>query len=250
VQHPLTRALASAGLNADDVAARLAVDPKTVQRWFTGQKPYPRHRAALTEITGWDARDLWPDVSAPVSPSPGADEVRMVYASRAAVPVDVWHTLFRYARREIIILAYSGLFLAEDATAQRILHDKAADGVQVRIALGDPDGGQVARRGADEGIDGAMAGKIRNALVLCRPLIDVPRVEIRLHDTVLYSSIYRADDELLVNHHVHGCPASHTPVLHLRRQSGDEMVATYVHSSEQVWDAARPIKSTALRRSA
>ncbi|MGH4015940.1 MAG: hypothetical protein ACRDSL_18870 [Pseudonocardiaceae bacterium] len=29
-------------------------------------------------------------------------------------------------------------------------------------------------------------------------------MQFRLHSTVLYNSIYRADDELLVNPHVHG----------------------------------------------
>jgi hypothetical protein len=48
----------------------------------------------------------------------------MVCANRAAVPVDVWHTLFRGGRREIGILVYSGLFLAEGGTVDRILPGK------------------------------------------------------------------------------------------------------------------------------
>jgi hypothetical protein len=250
VRHPLTRALASAGLTADDVAAQLAVDPKTVQRWFTGRRPYPRYRSALAKLTGWSVRDLWPDVSATPQPLSDTDEVRVIYAHRAAVPVDAWHTLFRSARREIGILAYSGLFIAEDATVQQILREKASDGVRVRIALGDPDGEQVARRGEDEGIDDVMAGKIRNALTLYRPLADASNAEIRLHDTVLYNSIYRADNDVFANHHIYGCPASHTPVLHLRRSGNDGMVVAYLDSFEQVWSAARPIKPLVPSRQA
>ena len=48
--------------------------------------------------------------------------------------------------------------------------DKARAGVRVRMLLGDPDSEQVATRGADEGVDDAMAAKIRNALALYRPL--------------------------------------------------------------------------------
>ena len=44
-----------------------------------------------------------------------------------------------------------------------------------------------------------MAAEIRNALTLYRPLGVVRNVEIRLHRIVLYNSIYRADDQLLVN---------------------------------------------------
>jgi hypothetical protein len=244
VRHPLTRALAGVGLQAEDVAARLAVDPKTVQRWLTGRTPFPRHRRALADLTGWDVHDLWPQAGEPVS-SPGTDEVRVVYTNRAAVPTDAWHALFAHAEREIGILTYAGLFLAEDATVQRTLRQKAGDGVRVRIALGDPDGAQVGHRGADEGIGDVMSGKIRNALVLYEALADVAGVEIRLHDTVLYSSIYRADDEVIVNPHVYAAPAAHAPTMHLRRGSEDGMVATYLDSFEHVWRNARPVTGTA-----
>ena len=63
MKHPLVRAVRSVGLDAADVAARLGVDPKTVQRWFGGRVPYPRYRAALVDLTGWTERDLWPDVA-------------------------------------------------------------------------------------------------------------------------------------------------------------------------------------------
>jgi hypothetical protein len=84
-----------------------------------------------------------------------------------------------------------------------------------------------------------MTARIRNALILYRPLTDEPGIHLRLHDTVLYNSIYRADDELLINMHVYGCPASHAPVLHLHRALSDGMAATYIASFERVWSAAR-----------
>lgn len=93
-------------------------------------------------------------------PDPGSQEV----------PRDAWERLFAAARREIGILVYSGLFLAEDAGVQKIIADKAKAGVRIRVLLGDPDSSQVAERGADEGTDDAMAAKIRNALVLYRQL--------------------------------------------------------------------------------
>jgi hypothetical protein len=84
-----------------------------------------------------------------------------------------------------------------------------------------------------------MAARIRHALVLYRPLTDHPGIELRLHDTILYNSIYRADDDLLVNPHVHGCPAAHAPVLHLHKVDDQGMAATYVDSFERVWASAR-----------
>jgi hypothetical protein len=45
-------------------------------------------------------------------------------------------------------------------------------------------------------------------------------VELRLHDTALYNSVYRFDDEMLVNVHAYGILAAYTPVMHLRQVDG------------------------------
>lgn len=238
MRHPLARALHGAGLGTVDVAARLGVDPKTVQRWLAGRVPYPRHRAALLQLTGWTVRDLWPQLVRPAEPDPAAHEVRVCYPYRSAVPIQAWHRLCTQAHHEISILAYSALFLAEDTAALRLLRDRAHAGVRVRIALGDPDGRHIAHRGTDEGIDGILSARIRNALVLCKPLAREPRIHLRLHDTTLYNSIYRGDDELLVNTHTYGFPASHTPVLHLHRTGDHGMATTYLDSFERIWNAA------------
>jgi hypothetical protein len=108
--------------------------------------------------------------------------------------------------------------------------------VRVRVLLGDPESAGVAERGRNE----YMAAKVRNALVLYRPLLAADAVELRLHRTVLYNSIYRADDQLLVNTHVYGTGASNAPVLHLRRVAGGDLVSTYVESFERVWAGAVP----------
>ena len=144
----------------------------------------------------------------------------------------------RIGRAEIAILAYSALFLAEDAGILRILADKGRAGVAVRIALGDPDGPNVAERGEEEGIGDAMAAKIRNALTLYQPLCTVKNIEIRLHRTVLYNSIYRADDQMLVNQHTYGIPATQAPVFCLCDTVGGEIATLYLDSFERVWARA------------
>ena len=65
----------------------------------------------------------------------------------------------------------------------------------MRIALGDPDGPNIAERGEEEGIGDAMSARISNALTLYRPLCAVENIEIRLHRTVLYNSIYRGEED-------------------------------------------------------
>lgn len=244
MNHPLARALRGVGMDAADVAARLGVDPKTVGRWMAGRVPYERNRAALARLTGWSQRDLWPGLSPQPVPEWAIHEVRVAYPHRSAVPVDAWRHLFERADREIGVLTYSGLFLAEDVAVSRILRDKARSGVRLRIAMGDPAGDRVAIRGNEEGIgEGVMAARVRNALALFRPLSDEPNAELRLHDTILYSSVYYADDDLLVNTHVYGCTASHGPVLHMHRTRPDGMAATYLESFEAAWRRSREFTS-------
>lgn len=94
--------------------------------------------------------------------------------------------------------------------------------------------------GADEGIGAeVMAARVRNALALYRPLLDVQGVELRLHRTVLYNSIYRADDELLVNTHAYGTPAADAPVMHLIGGDEEGPAGTYLMSMTRIWDTAQ-----------
>jgi DNA-binding transcriptional regulator YdaS (Cro superfamily) len=234
VNNPLARAMRSAGIDGTDVAARLGVDPKTVRRWMTGRKPYPRHRNALVGMTGWSQHDLWPDLPRQAVEEAQADEVRIVYPHRSAVPADTWSRLFAGAREAIDVLAYSALFLADDLAASAQLRNKAKAGVRVRIALGRPDGVHLLNRGIEERIGDGMSARIRTALVGFRPITDAG-AELRLHDTVLYNSIYRADKDMLINAHIFGRPGSHAPVLHLRRHTPEGMAATYLDSFERVW---------------
>ena len=238
IGEPLRRALISARLRDIDVAQSLGVDPKTVQRWLGGRVPHARHRWGVADLLSVHEYDLWPHLAELPSIDP---EVYATYPHRGSVPHEIWHRLFDHAEHEIGILVYSGLFIAEDVELLRLLGRKARAGVTVQIGLGDPDSPHVTQRGAEEGIHDAMAAKIRNAIVLYRPLL-AAGVEIRLHPTVLYNSIYRADGEMLVNQHVYGISAAYAPVLHLREQGEDDAVfRTYVDSFERVWTSARPL---------
>ncbi|MCO6009731.1 DUF5919 domain-containing protein [Actinoallomurus purpureus] len=153
----------------------------------------------------------------------------------------IWGRLFSQAEREIDILVYVALFLVEDTGVQRLFAEKARAGVRFRVLLGQPDCAAVALRGEEEGIGDAISAKVRNAIALYRPLRQLDGVEFRLHDTVLYNSIYRADDDLLVNTHVYGNVASNAPILHLRSVAGGDMVTTYRESFERIWDNAKPL---------
>lgn len=237
IGEPLRRALIGARLRDIDIAKSLGVDPKTVQRWLGGRVPHARHRWGVADMLSVHEYDLWPHLAE--LPSIDA-EVYATYPHRGSVPRQVWHRLFEAAQHEIGILVYSGLFIAEDVELIRLLGSKARSGTTVRIILGDPDSPHVNQRGQDEGIYDAMAAKIRNAILLYRPLL-AAGAAMRLHSTVLYNSLYRGDDEMLINQHIHGIAAAYAPVLHLSKRVEDGIYSTYVDSFERVWDPATPL---------
>jgi transcriptional regulator with XRE-family HTH domain len=236
----LRAALLQQGMTVAALAETIGVDNKTVERWITQDRvPYRKHRYAVASRLGFDETYLWPDALTQdqVTAASGSELVT-IYPHRWAVPRDAWGRLFATAKREIGILVYVGLFLAEDNGVRRLFREKAEAGVRVRILLGDPDSPQVAQRGEDEGIDDAVASKVRNALVLYEPLRAVEGVEFRLHRTVLYNSIYQADEQLLINTHVYGINAAEAPLWHLRKVAGGDLFNTYTESFERVWAGA------------
>jgi hypothetical protein len=240
----LRDAVLKAGLSPLALAEKLAVSAKTVERWITLERlPYPRHRHAIATLLQERESYLWPDALPPERAVRVAEsEVVHIYPRRAAVPLDLWHRLVEHAQDQIGILVYSGLFLPEQVpTLVKLLKAKALAGTTVKILLGDPKSESVAVRGSEEGIGEAMGVKVRNVLSFYEPLRTVDSVQAKFHSTTLYNSIYRFDDEMLVNTHVYGFPAAHAPVLHLRRLSAGELFDTYADSFDRVWSSGRPI---------
>ncbi|MER5531852.1 XRE family transcriptional regulator [Streptomyces sp. NPDC002677] len=225
------------------LAEAIEVNPKTVERWITrGKVPYRRHQYATAAVLKVDVTSLWDDDRTIDSATElSKAEIGTVYPHRHTVPSGLWREIYGRAQKTLDVLVYSGLFLSEDPLFHDLLKAKVAAGVRVRILLGDPGSAAVQQRGIDEG-HRIMDGKIRNAMVLYRPLMrSHPDIGFRLHDSTLYNSIYRADDEMLVNPHVYGIGAYLAPVLHLRRLAAGGLFDTYANSIEHTWGNARQI---------
>ena len=105
------------------------------------------------------------------------------------------------------------------------------------------------RRGADWRRSGRSSSDEHDLL---EPAFAVSAVEVRLHNTTLYNSLFRFDDDLLVNMHAYGAVAAQSPVMHLRRISGGRLFPHYMRSFERVWDEATPhaIEPDAANRAA
>ena len=109
----------------------------------------------------------------------------------------------------------------------------------MRIAFGDPESPQVRTRGEEEGVDDGLAARINYALAWHRPAFGCPNLSIAFHSTVLYNSILRFDDQMLVNPHIYSMPAFRAPIIHLRRIHDGPLFETYVECFERIWANSR-----------
>lgn len=119
--------------------------------------------------------------------------------------------------------------------------EKLQRGVRVRVCLGDPDSDAVRLRGEEEGNRAGMAGRCRICIDYARPLLGFDPAAVRVSGATLYSSIFRFDDDLLVNTHLFGNPATDSPVIHLRVGRGS-IAENVLRSFERVWDQARALE--------
>ena len=111
----------------------------------------------------------------------------------------------------------------------------------IRMLLGDPGSEAVARRGQEEGVGDSLAARIRLSMAFLAPVFDVTGIQLRMHETTLYNSIFRFDDDILVNLHTYGAQAAQSPVMHVRRITGGRLFGHYLESFERVWALARPL---------
>jgi hypothetical protein len=243
VNDRLRDALMAASITPEDVASQLKVDPKTVERWITtGRSPYPRYRHKLAALLRKSEAYLWPDaMSNEQATRVSESEIVKAYAHRNVVPSELWDRLLEQCRQEIDILVYVGMFLTEKPNLLTTFRRKAESGVKIRMLFGDRGSPAVIQRSTDEGIGpNTISAKIDQALAYFRDLQNTSGVELRTHGTVLYNSIYRFDEEMVINPHVYGKMAPHAPALHLHRLSAGSIFDTYRESFDAVWFQASP----------
>lgn len=232
------------GVRTEDLAAECGIDVKSVERWISlNRVPHRQHRWAAARLLDADEAYLWPSALKQGTRRRDASRSELVelYPDRASVPRETWLRLLNDARKSIDVLVHSGTFFAQvQPRIARMLAGRAQDGVQIRLCFGDPHSAAVSTRDAEEGLGGTLQAKIRASLTYYKALTEVENVEVRLHDTTLYNSLFRYDDDIMVNSHVYGEPASLNPTLHLRRIDGGLLFDHYSSSFDRVWQTAKP----------
>ncbi|MEU7317629.1 XRE family transcriptional regulator [Streptomyces sp. NPDC007083] len=240
----LRAALAAGGWTYATLADKVEVDPKSVERWVNlGRTPRRATAVAAAETLGEDVHALWPALRQARPARAVSPELVALYDQRADLPVSAIVEMLKQAREQVDLLVYAAVFLHEAyPSLNELLRERAAEGCAVRIAVGDPDSENVRQRGEEERFGHGIESRCRLALMHYRPLVGVPGVEVRTHATTLYNSIYRADDEALINAHVWGVNAYGAPVWHLRRSGKGGMFDTYAASFDAVWETATPVR--------
>ncbi|MGW1197816.1 XRE family transcriptional regulator [Streptomyces sp. NPDC002536] len=240
----LREAMASGGWTHAALANVAGVDPKSVERWVNLGR-IPRRATALmaAEALGEDVHVLWPALRQGRVARAVSTELVALYSKRADLPVSVFADLFAAAQERIDVLVYAAVFLHEAyPRLNDLLRERAAEGCRVRIAVGDATSENVQQRGKEERFGHGIESRCHLSLMHYRPLADVPGIELRTHGTTLYNSLYRADDQVLVNAHVWGVNAYKAPVWHLRYNEDGGMFDTYADSFDAVWETARPVE--------
>ena len=200
--------------------------------------------ASRTARTAWPSRRcssvdeayLWPEVlTSPVTQSASVAELLELHPSRAAVP----HARVAAAHR-VDPRGAGRADLRGDVPVRAARHLLACyarsppQGVRCRFLIGDESskaGSSAARSRRARPAGSRAASSSTAATSATSPAC--PGVEVRTHSTTLYNSLFRFDQDLMVNAHAYGEPAGHSPVLHLRRVPGGRMWDHYMRSFDE-----------------
>lgn len=240
----LRASVRAAGLTIEEVAKQVEVDAKTAERWITKERvPHRRTRRKVADLLKTPEIQLWPalaeDLHTRNNPQPDVELVHL-YSSRSSVPFELWNELIHNAQERVEILVFSGQFLVEQHNILPMVRKKAELGTKFRFAVGDETSPAVVQRASEEGTTGGLEGRIQMMRRYLSKVADFANVEVRTHGTILYNSIYRFDDQMLVNGHAFGSLAGENPVLHLRQVPDGPMWEHYLQSFERVWQEATP----------
>ena len=257
-QH-LRDAITAAGIDTGQLADRLEVDAKTIERWLGGRVPYRRHRAKVAQIVGVTPHDLWPDDepdphAQPEPPAPttetdgGQDDLVASYLGSEDPRRPDPHQLIGGARERIDVLGLTLTDLIASSNDAGRLADRAGDGCQVRVLLAAADSIHLTLYEAEYRPElrltdpSALAAAIEPTLGYLQPLLDHPHVQARTHLAAPVNSILRADDTMLIALHLHGAGPAHQPVLHLQAHDQHGLFARFAAHYEHIWThAAEPL---------
>ncbi|MFC9926897.1 helix-turn-helix domain-containing protein [Streptomyces sp. NPDC127190] len=248
----LRSAMAEAGLSPRQLAYRVGVSRKQVERWVSNEAltPHARNREDAARALGVDEEMIWPQVVKDRIKTGNDREIIHSYPYRTAAPSALWAELAEAATREIVLGGYTNYFFFTSVPAfADILRRRAEAGVGVRILLGDPEGEVTRQREAVEDTALSVSTRIRITLEHLERLGPLEGLETRYsaaEDAVNHVSlsVFRFDDDALVTPHLARLVGHDSPLLHLRRQGDGGMFDRFRDHAEELWSRGTPIRRT------
>lgn len=241
-------ALTDAGLTSRQLAGRVGVSRKQVERWLGDAEltPHARNRQDAARALGVDEEMLWPQTVKDRIKTGADREIIHSYPYRSACPSTVWSDLVEGAESEVFLAGYTNYFFwTQIPRFADVVRRKAGAGVKVRFLVGDPEGEVTRQREVIEDVALSVSTRIRITLEHLGRLGSLPGLEVRrvsAEDAVNHVSlsVFRFDDDALVTPHLARLVGHDSPLLHLRRQSDSGMFARFAEHAEELWGRAVP----------
>ncbi|MGW4726036.1 XRE family transcriptional regulator [Streptomyces sp. NPDC004291] len=239
-----------AGVSVSQLAYRVGVSPKQVQRWLADETltPHARNREDAARALGVDEDMIWPKTVQDRVKLGGDREILRTYPYRSACPSTVWADLAAGAERELLFAGYTNYFLWTQIPAfGGLLRRKAESGCRVRFLLGDPTGEVTRQRETIEDVPLSVSTRIRITLDELAKLGPVEGVEARFsaaEDAVNHVSlsVFRFDEQALVTPHLARLVGHDSPLLHLRRHDDGGMYDRFAEHAEELWGRGAPVR--------
>lgn len=241
--------MSGAELSVRQLATRVGVTPKTVERWLSDAAlvPHQRNRTDVCTALGVDERMIWPD-SVRGNVKTGHDrEVFAVYPYRSACPTSVWAQLISDATSEILLAGYTNYFVwLEQPALHQTLRRKAEGGCRVRFLLGDPASGTTRQREQLEDVALTVSTRIRITLENLAKLAEVDGVEARFSapedgPNHVGLSVFRFDQHALVTPHLARVVGHDSPMMHLRRCEEGGLFDRFAEHAQELWGRSVPV---------
>jgi transcriptional regulator with XRE-family HTH domain len=231
------------------LASRIGVTSKTVERWLAdGERvPHARNREDACAALGVDDEVIWPQVVRDKLKTGHDRELVQAYPYRSACPSTVWGKLVADATEDIYFAGYTNYFLwLEQPNFAATLRGKLASGCKVRFLLGDPDGDVTRQRETIEDTALSVSTRIRITLESLRSIGPLEGLETRYSaplDAINHVSlsVFRFDADVLVTPHLARLVGHDSPLMHLRRQGDGGMFDRFAEHAEELWTGGKPV---------
>lgn len=241
--------MAEAHVTPRQLAARVGVTAKSVERWIADEErtPHAQNRLDTCRVLGVDEQMIWPEAVTTRVKVGNDRELVHSYPYRSACPSTVWSRLVNDTTRDMLLGGYTNYsFWTQVPDFAGIVRRKVVSGCRVRFLIGDPEGEITRQREEVEAAALTVSTRIRITLEQLDRLGPLEGLEARFSeasDAVNHVglSVFQFDHDALVTPHLARVIGHDSPMLHLRRQGDGGMFDRFKDHAEELWDRGVPM---------